>query len=50
MCEEWWDERLLQEQAEKLKRRIPAPTPKAEPDRQDKPERRPQEQPDPVPV
>jgi hypothetical protein len=50
MCEEWWDERLLQEQAEKLKRRIPAPTAEAEPGRQDKPDRRPQEQPDPVPV
>ena len=30
MCEEWWDERLLREQAEKLKRSI-APT-RSEPD------------------
>ena len=46
MCEEWWDERLLREQAEKLKR-SPAPT---QPEKQDRPERKPQEQPDPVPV
>jgi hypothetical protein len=48
MCEEWWDERLLREQAEKLKRST-APTP-PEPAKQDRPERKPQEQPDPVPV
>ncbi len=50
MCEEWWDERLLREQAEKLKRStsVPASTP-ARP-KQDKPERKPENQPDPVPV
>ena len=50
MCEEWWDERLLRERAEELKRTksTPAPTPK--PEKQDKPERKPQNQPDPVPV
>jgi hypothetical protein len=49
MCEQWWDERLVREQAEKLKRSTtpPAPTPKPE---TDKPERKPQNQPDPVPV
>jgi hypothetical protein len=48
MCEEWWDERLLREQAEKLKRST-APT-QPQPEKQDRPERRPQDQPDPVPV
>ena len=48
MCEEWWDERLLREQAEKL-RRSTAPT-QPQPEKQDRPERRPQDQPDPVPV
>jgi hypothetical protein len=49
MCEEWWDERLLKEQAEKLKRSSPlAPAPKRE--EQEKPERKPQKQPEPVPV
>jgi hypothetical protein len=50
MCEEWWDERLLREQAEKLKRSTTPPAPKPVPEKQDKPERRPQEQADPVPV
>jgi hypothetical protein len=46
MCEHWWDERLLREQAEKLKRE-PA-KPEAKP--QEKPERKPEQQPDPVPA
>jgi hypothetical protein len=46
MCEEWWDERLLQEQAEKLKRNTPPPTPETAEKLQPKP----QQQPDPVPV
>lgn len=50
MCEQWWDERLLREQAEKLKRATPAPSPTAKPEKQDAPERKPQKQPDPVPV
>ena len=49
MCEEWWDERLLREQAEELKRSTNAPK-QPVPERQDKPQRKPQEQPDPVPV
>jgi len=48
MCEEWWDERLLREQAEKLKRSTAPMQP--QPEKQDRPERRPQDQPDPVPV
>lgn len=50
MCEEWWDERLLKEQAEKLKRSSTPPHPAAQPQEQRKPERKPQNQPDPVPV
>jgi hypothetical protein len=50
MCEEWWDERLLKEQAEKLKRRTEPLAPAARPEEKAKPERRPQKQPDPVPV
>lgn len=50
MCEQWWDEGLLREQAEKLKRSTSAPPPTPKPDQQDKPERKPQNQPDPVPV
>ncbi len=48
MCEEWWDERLLREQAEKLRRASNAPAPK--PESADKPQPKPQQQPDPVPV
>jgi hypothetical protein len=40
--------RVVREQAEKLKR-SPAPT-QPQPEKQDRPERKPQEQPDPVPV
>jgi hypothetical protein len=47
MCEHWWDERLLREQAEKLKRRPVQP--EAQPP-QEKPERKPEQQPDPVPA
>jgi hypothetical protein len=48
MCDQWWDERRVREQAEKLKRSTaPAPTPKPE---KDNPERKPEKQPDPVPV
>lgn len=50
MCEEWWDERLVREQAEKLRRATPPANPAAEPGKQDKPERKPQQQPDPVPA
>jgi hypothetical protein len=50
MCEQWWDERLLREQAEKLKRPTSVPAPKPEPEKQDQPERKPERQPDPVPV
>jgi hypothetical protein len=50
MCEEWWDERVLKEQAEKLKRAVPPPVPAAKPQQEHKPERKPQKQPDPVPV
>jgi hypothetical protein len=50
MCEEWWDERLLREQAETLKRSTSAPAPKPDPEKQDRPERKPERQPDPVPV
>jgi hypothetical protein len=50
MCEEWWDERLLREQAERLKRSTSAPPQTPRPQRQDKPERKPEKQPDPVPV
>ncbi len=50
MCEEWWDERLLKEQAEKLKRSSAPPMPAAKPQEERKPERKPQNQPDPVPV
>jgi hypothetical protein len=49
MCEHWWDERLLREEAEKLKR-LNTPPPAPKPEKQDKPERKPQNQPDPVPV
>ena len=42
MCEHWWDERLLREQAERLKRQPVKP--------EAKPERKPQQQPDPVPA
>jgi hypothetical protein len=49
MCEEWWDERLLKEQAEKLKRSS-TPAMPAKPQEERKPERKPQNQPDPVPV
>jgi hypothetical protein len=48
MCEEWWDERLLREQAEKLKRSTAPRQP--QPEKQDRPERRPEDQPDPVPA
>ncbi len=48
MCEEWWDERLLREQAEKLRCASNAPAPK--PESADKPQPKPQQQPDPVPV
>ena len=48
MCEHWWDEELLKEQAERLRRREQAP---AEPGREhQQPERKPQQQPDPVPA
>jgi len=54
MCEEWWDERLLREQAEKLKRANKAPAPTSNPETADKPQPKPQpkpqQQPDPVPV
>jgi hypothetical protein len=50
MCEEWWDERLLREQAERLKRSTNAPAPKPDSEKQDRPEGRPERQPDPVPV
>jgi hypothetical protein len=50
MCEEWWDERLLREQAEKLRRASKAPAPTPEPETADKPQPKPQQQPDPVPV
>lgn len=50
MCEQWWDERLVREQAEKLRRAPPPENPAAEPGKQDKPERKPQQQPDPVPA
>ena len=50
MCEEWWDERLLREQAEKLKRATTAPAQAPKPDTADKPQAKPQQQPDPVPV
>jgi hypothetical protein len=46
MCEHWWDERLLREQAEKLKREPVKPEAKP----QEKPERKPEPQPDPVPA
>ena len=48
MCDQWWDERLAKEQAEKLKRSSLPPAP--ERTEQQKPERKPQNQPDPVPV
>ena len=48
MCEHWWDERLLREQAEKLER--PPAKPGARPQEEQKPERKPQQQPDPVPA
>ncbi len=48
MCEHWWDERLVREQADKLKRRPEKP--EAKPREQEKPERKPQQQPDPVPA
>ena len=48
MCEHWWDERLLREQAERLKRQPVKP--EAKPQEQRKPERKPQQQPDPVPA
>jgi len=48
MCEHWWDERLLREQAGKLKQQ--PVTPEAKPQEEQKPERKPQHQPDPVPV
>jgi hypothetical protein len=47
MCEHWWDERLLREQAEKVKRQPVKP--EAQPP-QEKPERKPAQQPDPVPA
>jgi len=50
MCEQWWDERLLKEQAEKLKRSSNPLAPAPKPEEQHKPERKPQKQPDPVPV
>lgn len=50
MCEEWWDERLLREQAEKLKRATTPVMPAGQPQEQAKPERKPQNQPDPVPA
>jgi hypothetical protein len=42
MCEEWWDERLLREQVEKLKRASDAPAPMPEPETADKPQPKPQ--------
>jgi hypothetical protein len=50
MCEKWWDERLLKEQAEKLKRADVPLVPAAPPQQHDKPERKPLKQPDPVPA
>lgn len=50
MCEEWWDDRLLKEQAEKLKRSSTPPLPATKPQEERKPERKRQNQPDPVPV
>jgi hypothetical protein len=47
MCEHWWDERLLREHAERLKRQ---PAPDTKPQEQDRPERKPEQQPDPVPA
>ena len=48
MCEHWWDERLAREQAERLKRQPVSP--EAKPPEQETPERKPQQQPDPVPA
>ena len=51
MCEHWWDERLLREQAERLRRQPVKPEGALqEPQEQEKPERKPQQQPDPVPA
>jgi hypothetical protein len=50
MCDEWWDERLLREQAEKLKRASNAPAQTPKPAAADKQQPKPQQQPDPVPV
>lgn len=50
MCEQWWDERLLKEQAEKLKRSSAPPVAPASPQERERPESRPQNQPDPVPA
>ena len=54
MCEEWWDERLLREQAEKLRRASNAPAPASKPETADQPQPKQQPkqqpQPDPVPV
>lgn len=51
MCEHWWDERRLKEQAEKLKRSSTPLMPAAKPQEpQKQPERKPQKQPDPVPA
>jgi hypothetical protein len=48
MCEHWWDERLLREQAERHRRQPVKPP--AKPQEQSEPERKPQQQPDPVPA
>lgn len=51
MCEHLWDERLLKEQADRLKRPTSPAMPTAKPQEPErKPERKPQDQPDPVPV
>jgi len=50
MCDQWWDERLLREQAEKLKRSSTPPESPAAPQERERPERKPQNQPDPVPA
>ena len=49
MCDQWWDERLMRERAEELKRAITAPVSRAKP-AMENPERKPESQPDPVPV
>jgi len=49
MCDQWWDERLLREEVEKLKRSAIPPAPAPQPEKET-PQRKPENQPDPVPV